>query len=243
MRRLAVTSLILVAAALMAAASLGAVPHVARSKATVRVKSCSLVEKTAVFYGRMRKRRGTRRMRMRFGLLERAAGSHHFKRVHAPALAHWRKSAEGVRAYGYSQEVRGLNDGSTYRMRVRYRWYDKNNKLQRRARRTSRACRMFVPLPNLRLRLVDTLPLGGGVWRYRVRVSNSGQLGAGEVAVRLSVDGEAQGTKTIPALEPGESLRLAFNGSACKTRYAFNVDPDGTVPESNESDNRVFSGC
>jgi hypothetical protein len=246
MRRLAVTALVLIAAAVAAAAAFGAsadVPQVARSKATVKVKSCSLEDHSAVFYGRMRKLHRTKRMRMRFTLLERPAGASRFKRVHVPALAHWHKSAYGVRAYGYSQEVRGLRDGSTYRMRVRYRWYDADNKLQRSTRRTSRRCRMFVPLANLRPRVVDTRALGGGVWRYRVRVSNVGQIAADDVAVQLSVDGSVVNTETVSHLDPGESTRLGFDGPACKRRYVFQVDPAGVIPENNEGDNRTTAFC
>jgi hypothetical protein len=243
MRRLVVTGLILVAAATTAAAASGSVPLVAKSKATVKVKSCSLEEKSAVFYARMRKLHGTRRMKMRFGLLERAAGAQRFKRVRVRGLSRRHRSGEGVRAYGYSQEVRGLQGGATYRMRVRYRWYDEDGDLQRSVRRTSRSCRMFVPLANLRLRLIDRLPLGGGTWRYHVRVTNAGQAAADGVATRLFVDGAPAGSEVISHLEPGESFLIGLDGPACNTRYSIRIDPDGTVPESNESDNSASAFC
>ena len=237
MRRLAVTALILVAAAVMAAAALGAVPELARPKATVRVKSCSLEDKTAVFYARMRKLHGTKRMRMRFSLLERAAGTRHFKRVHAPGLSRWRKSAQGVHAYGYSQEVRGLHDDSAYRMRVRYRWYDKENQLQRSARRTSKPCRMFVPLPNLRVRVVD---VSSG---YVARVTNTGQASATNVGVQLRVDRGVPKTESIANLDPQETQLVAFDGPACRNKYVFRVDPADSIPETNEDDNRATRLC
>jgi CARDB len=242
MRRLAVTALIAIAAAGLAGAALGA-PELARSKAAVRVKSCSLEDRSAVFYGRMRRVRGTKRMRMKFTLLERAAGLHRFVHVAAPGLKRWRKSAEGVRAYGYSQEVRGLHGGSAYRMRVRYRWYGEDHKLLKSARRTSRVCRMYVPLSNLRPRIVDTSALGDGVWRYRVRVTNLGQVSADDVAVQLSVDGGVVNTETISHLDPGESQRLALDGPACRRKYAFLVDPHGTIAEINETDNKAAASC
>jgi large subunit ribosomal protein L31 len=242
MRRLAITAPIVVAAAVTAAAAAGA-PELARSKAVVRVKSCSLADRTAIFYARMRKLHGTHQMRMRFSLLERRAGASRFKRVHAPGLSHWRKSDEGVRAYGYSQEVRGLHYGSTYRMRVRYRWYDADNRLQRSVRRTSRRCRMFVPLANLQARVVDTRSLGAGIWRYRVRVVNAGQVAADDVAVQLSVDGGLVNTETVSHLDPGEATRLGFDGPKCKRSYAFAVDPAGAIPESNEDDNGATATC
>jgi len=244
MRRLGLTGAILVAVAATAAATAMATPPVdARHRATVKVKSCSLDEKAAVFYARMWKLHRTRRMKMKFTLLERAAGASRFKRVPTAGLRRWRKSAEGVRAYGFRQEVRGLQGGATYRMRVRYRWYDEVGDLQRSARRMSRPCRMFMPLANLRLRLIDRYALGAGTWRYRVRVTNAGWSAADEVATRLFVDGTPAGTAVTSHLEPGESSRIALDGPACKLHYSIRVDPDGSVAESNESDNRVSALC
>src|SRR3954453_4046181 len=243
MRRLAVTALILVAAARTAATAAGALPLIAKSKATVKVKSCSLEEKTAVFYARMKKLRGTRRMKLKFSLLERPAASRRFRRLHVSDLSRWHKSAVGVRAYVYSQEVRGLQGGSTYRMRVRYRWYDKDDDLQRRARRTSRPCRMFVPLANLGVVPVSRWYARGG-WHYRVRVRNNGRAAAGGIVVQLFVDQTANAARqTVSHLEPGESKRLTLDGPKCTKRYGFRVAPDGTVPESNESDNRAPAAC
>jgi hypothetical protein len=216
---------------------------VARSKTAVKVRSCSIEEQRAVFYARMRRLRGTRRMKMRFTLLERPAGLLRFKRVRAPGLSRWRRSAAGVRSYGYSQAVRGLHEGSAYRMRVRYRWYDRDGDLQRSARRTSRTCRMFVPLANLRVRALEYRALGGGVWRYRARVVNVGRAAADGVAVQLAVDGGVVNTETVDRLSPGEAAFLDFDGPACQRRYVFEVDPEHGVPEANEGDNRAFVGC
>jgi hypothetical protein len=241
MRRLAITALTALAAAGLAGGALGS-PEIAKSKAYVRIKSCSLDDHSAVFYGRMRKVAGTRRMSMRFALLERVAGSRRFKRVHAPGLTHWRKSAEGVRSYGYSQEVRGLEDGAAYRMKVRYRWWGAAHKLLKSAHRRSRTCRMFVPLANLSVRLLDAGP-SGDVWRYRVRVANRGQATADDTAVQLAVDGGVVDTETISHLEPGETQRKDFNGPACVHLWSAVADPANAISETNEADNRAAALC
>ena len=246
MRRLAVTALILAAAAPVAGAAPGApawMPLGAKAKTAVRVKSCSIQDHSAIFYARMKKLRRTWRMRMRFTLLEREPGSSRFKRVRAPGLSRWHRSAAGVRAYGYSQEVRGLHDGAAYRMRVRYRWYDADNGLQRSSRRTSRACRMFVPLANLRVRVLGAQPQGYGVWRYSGRVVNSGEVAADDVPVRLAVDGHVVDTQTVSHLEPGESADRAFDGPSCTWRFTFRVDPGWTIPETDERDNGATALC
>jgi hypothetical protein len=240
MRRLAVTALICALCTGVAGASLGA-PVVARNKAVVRVKACSLADHTAVFYARMRKVRGTRRMKLKFTLLERPAGLRRFLRVKAPGLTRWHRSALRVKAYGYSQEVRGLHDGSAYRMRVRYRWYG-DHKLLRSARRTSRICRMFVPLPNLRVQILGAT--AGTPWHYTARVSNVGEAPADDVAVQLRVKGGEVDTKTISHIDAGASVDEPFDGPSCQGgRFAFIVDPTGTIAESNEADNRASHAC
>ena len=242
MRRLAVTALICVAGAGIAGAALAA-PELARSRAFVRVKSCSIDDHSAVFYARMRKVHGTRRMKLKFSLLERPSGLRRFTHVSAPALTRWHKSAEGVKAYGFSQEVRGLHDGSTYRMRVRYRWYGADHKLLRSARRTSRACRMFVPLPNLKVHLLGHRVVKGG-WSYGVRVTNSGQLGADDVLVQFSIDGTVVETRTISHIDPGEvKSRWTRAEPRCLTNYSASADPDNAIAESDESDNAATGSC
>jgi hypothetical protein len=245
MRRLAVTALIPIAACAAAAVALAsplAPTEVARSKAVVRVKTCSFEDRSAVFYARMRRLNGTRRMRMRFTLLERAPDATRFKRVHVPGLSRWHKSAVGVRAYGYSQKVRGLHDGSVYRMRVRYRWYDQADRLQHRARRTSRRCRMFASLPNLQVRPVGATP-GDPYWHYTARVTNSGDAPATDVGVQLRVDGAVVDTDPISHLDPGQAQLVGFDAPSCAYRYAFRVDPAAVIAESNEADNRAVVLC
>jgi hypothetical protein len=240
MRRLAITAVTVLALASLAGAA-HAIIGVAKSKAVVKLRSCSLEDHSAVFYGRMRKLAGTRRMQMRFALLERGADGR-FRRVRAPALAHWRKSKEGVRSFGYRQVVRGLKDGAAYRMRVRFRWYDADHELLRSVRRTSRTCRMYVRLPNLTVRILDAQP-AGGVWRYRVRVTNVGKAAADDVSVRLTIDGSVVRTETISHLDPGEARRAGFYGPACKHDFVAAVDPDGAISETSESDNTATGAC
>ena len=242
MRRLAITALIALAAAGLVAVASGS-PLLSTSKAYVKVKSCSLEDRSAVFYARMRRLRGTERMQMKFTLLERAPGSDRFTRVRARGLSRWRKSSEGVRAFGYSQEVRRLHDGSAYRMRVRYRWYDQDAQLQRSVRRTSRICRMYVPLPNLRVRVIDAGPYGAGVWRYRAGVANVGLAPADAVPVQFSVDGGVVDSETIPHLASWDAQRVVFYGPVCKSRFGFVVDPAAQITEGDETDNEAAAPC
>jgi CARDB len=243
MRKLAVTALICAAGAGVAGTAVGE-PEMARSNAFVRVKSCSLGDHWAVFYARMRRIRGTSRMKLKFTLLERPAGLNYYVRVAAPGLARWHRSAMGVRAYGFSQGVRGLRDGSTYRVRVYYRWIGADHNLLWAARRTSGPCRMFRPLPNLRVRLLGHWPTAtAGVWSYGVRVGNAGRGSADDVALQFAVDGSVVASKTISHLASGEARSRYFTAPACATKYSATADPDDSVAESNEGDNSASAPC
>ena len=95
----------------------------------MKVTRCSRALEEAVFHGTMRRVRGTKRMAMRFTLLERIG------RGGLPAPSRRRSSAGGIarasvsRGFGYKQTVRNLAEGSVYSMRVDYRWYDEDGQV------------------------------------------------------------------------------------------------------------------
>jgi hypothetical protein len=211
--------------------------------AAVKVSSCSRLDHTAAFYGRMQRLTGAERMAMRFTLLERG-DDQRFAPLRAPALARWRRSKPGVRAFGYRQRVRGLTDGSLYRMQVDFRWYDEEGEVVRRTRRRSGTCSQAGSLPNLRVKTVDAAPSQiPGVTRYSVRVSNRGSAAAEDVEVRFAVDGSAVDTQTVERLEAHEAQLLTFRGPRCESTVEAAADPSGTVLESAEDDNVQSLSC
>jgi hypothetical protein len=218
-------------------------PDAAFRLAWVKVASCSRLDHSAAFYGRMNRLPDTDRMSMRFTLLERDVEAG-YSPVRAPGLGRWRKSKPGVRAFGYRQRVRGLVDGSLYRMQVDFRWYDTDGELVHRARRRSRTCSQTGPLPNLRVKVLDSVPTQiHGVTRYRVRVANRGRAPVDGVGVRFAVDGSAVDTQTLAHLEPDEAAFLGFRGPDCQTGVEATVDPDGLIRETVEDDNVHALSC
>ena len=234
---------ILIAAVSCASAFAEPLARDSAKKATVKLESCSLETQSALFYARMRRVPNAERMKLRFTLLERAGGTE-WQKVDAPELAHWRKSEPGVRRFGYHQEVKGLTEGLAYRASVRYRWYDADGEVIKRARRRSRICRQYAALPNLRLQA-----LGGqriklaSLWRYDFRVRNRGAAPAAHVPVQLVVDGAVIDSVTVPALAPGEARVVRLRGPACHSGYEGVVDPESAIAESDESDNRALAPC
>jgi hypothetical protein len=211
--------------------------------ASVRVSSCSRVDHSASFYGRMNRLAAADRMAMRFTLLQHAEHEP-FAPVHAPGLGRWRKSKHAVRGFGYRQRVRGLADGSLYRMQVDFRWYDEEGAVIRRTRRRSRTCNQVGPLPNLRVKIIDSAPTPiAGVSRYEVRVANRGAAAAQMVDVAFEVDSSAVDTQTVAALDPDQTQVLTFRGPACENGVKATVDPGGTVRETDEHDNVQALSC
>jgi CARDB protein len=239
---------VLAAAAAGAAGALASGPGATRSVwplASVKVAKCSLVDRSGVFVGRMRRVRGTEVMWMRYTLLERT-GSGDYEAVHARGLGRWRKSDPGVRAFRYRQRVRGLSEGTSYRMSVRFRWYDEEGNVIRRARRRSGLCRQYTVLPNLRMVRLRAEPGSGpGTARYIARVSNRGAVAVTNATVALSLDGGELDRQTIHRLPAYGSQSLVFEGPKCAAGDEVRAvaDPDGSLVESSERDNRLARAC
>ena len=209
-------------------------------RASVRVLDCDRAGQEALFRAAMRRIAGTRRMAIRFTLLERDPGDR-FRRIRAPGLTRWKKSRAGVRRFAHRQRVRGLSNGSDYRVRVDYRWLDGDGRVIRGRRLDSRTCSLAV-LPNLKVSGIESTPEGAGS-RYAIGVENAGEAHSPETSVRLGVDGNHQGFATVPPLAPGESAAVSVSGQRCLLRVRAVVDPALSVRESSEGDNVLAHGC
>jgi CARDB protein len=243
-----VLATVLAAAAAGAPGALASGPGARRSVwplASVKVAKCSLDDHAALFVGRMRRVRGTDVMWMRYTLLQRS-GSGDYEAVHARGLGRWRKSDPGVRAFRYRQRVRGLSEGTSYRMRVRFRWYDQEGNVIRRARRSSGLCRQYTALPNLRIVRLRAEPGSSpNTLRYIARVSNRGAVAGTNATVALSLDGGELDRQTIHRLPAYATQSLVFEGPRCASgdEVLAVADPDGVLVESSERDNRLARSC
>lgn len=212
---------------------------------SVRASECvrsDALGRSALFSGRMRQVRGTDRMWMRFSLQARV-GHGKYHKVDAPALGHWRKSRTGVRRFTYRQRVKALQEGSVYRVVVRYRWYDSDGKRLKSARRQSRGCDQRPDLPNLRPIGIASKRLAANDYRYTLRVANYGKVGAGAVPVQLSIDSHVAQSLTVAAIPAGTVVAVQFEGPRCHTQVEAKVDASHSIQESRESDNSHGWSC
>ncbi len=212
-------------------------------QASVKLVGCSVATHEAAFKARMVRIAGSRRMGVRFTLLERTDASG-FTAVKAPGLGRWRRSRSGVGTFGYRQAVKGLPANAIHRMRVDFRWYGADGKVLSRTRRTSRSCRQFEALPNLAVSIVGSAKTRvQGVRRYRVQVVNAGRAAVSGAAVRFWVDGSVLDTVTVSPLAVGEQRLVGFRGPACTGSVRAAADPDGVIVESSEQDNAQELRC
>jgi hypothetical protein len=235
--RLPIAALILALLALPAAAG-------AKGPAAVHVKRCTTgakpSERKATFKAWMHSVPGTARMAVRFKLVSQETGRS-AERVEGPdALKVWHRSHTGVTRYAYSQTVKKLAQGTSYRMIVRYRWYDASGEVIKRAKRTSDECVQGGDLPNLIVPAV-AIP-SDGTPNYIVTVKNKGKSVAENFTVTLIIDGALVDERTIEWLDAGDKVFVEFNGPPCLHVSAV-ADADETVIERNEKDNSFSSAC
>ena len=242
--KLKATILISASAAALLASSAGAARPVP-SEAVVR--GCKVGDgpkaRSATFYGRMRATGvpGTARMSMRFELQDRVGDE--TQTVDAPGLRPWRKSRAGVRAFGYTQKVAGLQVGGSYLVSIKFRWHDTRGRVIREETRKSGECRQRGDLPNLAVGAIKARRGDLGTQVYSVQVTNSGRADARDVATEIFIDGAAADEQDVALLAPGESRTLRFTGPACRNRLRAVVDSRDAIHETTDDDNIVAGRC
>ena len=205
----------------------------AHARARVKVRSCDAG--SAVFHARMRAVPGTRRMSIRFQLVARFAG-HRPQRLDSDGLSDWHRSHRGVTRFGYSQTVKGLLQGGSYRVVVKFRWLGPHGRVLRRARRVSGPCVQDGGLPRL---VIPWVKIGhgtaSGTSLYTVAVRNRGTGAAENFTVSLYLDGALADEREVDRLEPGETQQITFNGPDCAHLRA--------VVDSGDTENDYERSC
>jgi CARDB len=216
----------------------------AKSRTALQVRRCETGgdadHRLVWFHGSMRAVRHTQRMMMRFTLIDRSSGD----AVDIPDLAHWRRSHKGVRKFGYTQKVTGLEPGHTYGAKVRYRWVGRHGRKLNAVSRASSDCRQDGELPNLAVKSISARRgLARGTEMYSIVVLNRGGAAAQSVKVDLIVDSASADGAEISELGPGERATVEISGPSCRARVRGVVDPDDEIVESTEDDNSRRTSC
>jgi hypothetical protein len=195
--------------------------------------------------GAMRTHKGASRMGIRFDLLQRRPGLRALA-IAAPGLGVWNVSEADRTSFRYTKRIENLPAPATYRVVVRFRWYNAKGAVVGRARRITRACHQPDYRPQLEVRNPTVQPAGQpGLFQYSVGVQNAGRTAAANFDVALLIDGAQRGLRTVEELLPGTRERLSFTAARCQPGQlvTFTVDPDGRVDEANETDDQVSFPC
>lgn len=237
-------------AAVLACAFALAPAHALAASTGVRLLGCDsaldAAGRAATFEGRMRTKRGAKRMQMRFTLQTRSPGSQGWRALPAAGFGRWLTSDSGVGRYVYTKRVVSLVAPASYRTIVRFRWLDADGDPIASSRSTSAACRQPDLRPNLRPLGVDARAGADAEHaRYLVPVANRGRTLAGPFDVVVSVDNTTLTPAQAPELAPGERALVEVQGPPCQPgqMLTVDVDPTGAVDERAEGDNQLSVPC
>jgi CARDB len=202
------------------------------------------LERYATFAAQMGAIQGTRRMQVRFDLLEKVGGAA-YRRVSAPGLGVWRSSVPGVDIFRYRKQVANLQAPGSYRALVRFRWIGDGGKVLKSTTRRTGTCKQPDLRTDLAIGRVSAERAGAGRARYSIVVRNFGRLAAPSFSVAFAVGDEAPASQTVQSLGGGEKRTLTFTAPRCNARTPVRValDPDLAIEESNEGNNARTLAC
>ena len=241
MRKIACTATLLLAV-LAAPAQAQTVP----TRATL--ESCHAgdapLDRFAVFSAQMASVPGTKKMQLRFDLLQRLPGDD-YHRVAAPGLGVWRSSVPGIDIFRYRKQVANLAAPGSYRAVVRFRWLDADGAVLQHATRRTRTCKQRDLRPDLSLDHVSGEPAGQGRARYTVVVTNDGRSTTPNFGVGLAVGDHQLPTQLVQPLAAGADRTLTFFGPRCAPSESLRISLDTglAVDESDEGDNVRLAPC
>jgi hypothetical protein len=247
MRRTLLTGAVVLLAQAGGVAS--AAPAADKPPLAAKVTACTTgtqpTARAATFTASMPAAKGTKRMSMRFRLLQRRGTKGPYRAVDVPEWAAVERSDPGRPGFIFTKRVANLLAPAAYKAVVRFRWYDKRGRIQREATRTTSACRQPDPRPDLRVgELTGTVrDKDSAVYEFVVR--NDGRGVADAFGVELTIAGYVQTPVTLGPLAPGTRDKGRVVGPRCRPGdvVTIDVDSEGIVDEAVESDNVVDRPC
>jgi hypothetical protein len=203
--------------------------------------------RAAAFTGSMPAASLTKRMQMRFTLLQRLGASVKlpFKKVAVPGWDGWEKSDAGRDGFVFTKRVEALTAPAGYRAVIAFRWLDAKGRVQRTITRTTPICEQPDPRPDLVLAGFDATPVGASTAAYTVSVSNEGHGDAGPFAVTITVGGVTSDPITLGPAAAGARVTGTLAAPRCTAGSTITVTLDAThaVDESVEGDDVVQEPC
>lgn len=201
----------------------------------------------------MRPLPGTRRLALRFQLLQQVPGAPAvslrggdlgmFRSPPDPTLGQlpgdvWRKV----------KQVINLGAPAAYQFRVTFRWIGLHGHVLGTAVRYSRVCHVHELRPDLSVTSVAVSPIAGHPNRelYTATIANQGATGAGPFEVLFNPgDGSSPMTQTIKWLGAHQTRQLQFTGPVCNPASPSTVTADSAdqVDDFDRTNNELAAAC
>jgi hypothetical protein len=217
------------------------------AKTTTCTTGADDASRAAAFTGAMPAAAQTKRMQMRFVLLQRkgVGPKGTFKKIAVPGWAGWVKSDPDRQGLVFTKRVEALTAPAGYRAVITFRWVDGKGHVQRTTTRTTPVCEQPDPRPDLVLGGVDATATGKATAAYTVSIGNEGHSDAVPFAVTITVDGAVSDPVTLGPIAAGGRLTGTLAAPRCTpgSTITVTVDVADTVVESDESDNIVQRPC
>jgi hypothetical protein len=201
----------------------------------------------------MRPLTATRKLAVKFELLEKVPGSAPQTVVRAGDLGVWIAPTNPTlgRLPGdvWRLDKTALNLApASYQFRVTFRWTGARGRLLGTTVRLSHTCNVRELRPDLLIRSVTVSPITGHPSKelYAAVIANRGATGAGPFEVLFAPgDSSSPTTRTVSFLGPGQSRRLSFVGSPCDAAAppTVTVDAASQVDDFDPANNAVTVTC
>ncbi len=203
--------------------------------------------------GVMRPLTGTRKMAMRFELLQRSPGLP-VQEVSGGDLGVWRTPPNPTLGqlpgdiWRLQKSVYNLAVPFTYQFRVTFRWTGQNGKVLGTATRYSHTCRQRELRPDLTVTSITVSAIAGHPKKelYTAVIANQGLTGAGPFQVLFAPgNSSAPTTDTINFLGAGKTRTLTFTGPVCDSANppAVSADSASQVDDFDRTNNVVAATC
>ncbi|HEY1522224.1 MAG TPA: CARDB domain-containing protein [Solirubrobacteraceae bacterium] len=206
----------------------------------------------------MRPISATRKLSVRFSLLERKPGATRPVSLGASGdLGRWLTPADptlGQRpqdVWKLAKSVSDVDAPAAYRFRVDFRWLGRDGAVLGTASLRTPLCHERELRPDLLVGRVIVTPRhghphGGGRTRYVAVIANHGASASGPFTVSFTPGtGAAPSTKSVASLAPGAHVRVPFAGPACRAASPPTVVADAAdqVDDFDRSNNTLTVAC
>jgi hypothetical protein len=202
----------------------------------------------------MRPLTGTRKLAVKFDLIERAPGTLTATVLHATGLGVWIAPDNPTLGqlpgdvWRLDKSVLNLDAPATYQFRATFRWTGLRGKVLGTAVKYTQTCRQRELRPDLLVQSIAVAPIAGHPQKdlYTAVIADQGLTGAGPFEVLFAPGNTSPPiARTVQSIHAGESKQMTFVGPACDSTDPPTVTVDATsvVDDYDRANNVMAAVC